>query len=72
MARILNDESLFADWQRDVKVMADRIIDSRRKLRDTLTNELKTPGSWDHITQQIGMFRQVILNSRASIRNAGY
>ena len=57
MARILSDETLFSEWKRDIKVMADRIIDMRQKLKDILTNELKTPGSWEHITSQIGMFR---------------
>ncbi len=37
--------------------MAGRIIDMRKQLRDVLTNELKTPGNWDHIVNQIGMFR---------------
>jgi len=66
MARIMNDQELFADWQRDIKTMANRIIDARQKLRDILTNELKTPGSWDHITSQIGMFSFTGLNSEQS------
>jgi aspartate/tyrosine/aromatic aminotransferase len=28
----------------------------RAKLYDLLTNKLKTPGDWSHITSQIGMF----------------
>ena len=39
--------------------MANRIIVLREKLYDILTNELKTPGNWDHIVKQIGMFRFV-------------
>ena len=35
--------------------MADRIIDMRAGLRERL-EKLGTPGKWDHITQQIGMF----------------
>ena len=31
----------------------------REQLYDILTNELKTPGKWDHIVKQIGMFRFV-------------
>jgi aspartate aminotransferase len=72
MARILNDPSLFADWQRDIKVMANRIIDVRKKLRDILTDELKTPGSWDHITSQIGMFRSVLSASGSTSLTQGY
>lgn len=54
---ILNDPELFAEWQRDIKTMAQRIIDMRDRLFDILTNKLKTPGNWDHIVNQIGMFR---------------
>lgn len=35
--------------------MSSRIIEMRQALRDKLES-LSTPGSWDHITQQIGMF----------------
>jgi len=56
MARILNDPALFEMWKEDIKTMAYRIIDMREKLHAILTDELKTPGNWDHITSQIGMF----------------
>ncbi|KAG8805497.1 Aspartate aminotransferase, cytoplasmic [Serendipita sp. 401] len=59
MALILNDGALFAQWQEDVKTMAHRIIDMREKLYNELTNVLHTPGNWDHILRQIGMFRFV-------------
>jgi aspartate/tyrosine/aromatic aminotransferase len=36
--------------------MAHRIIAMREQLHDLLTNEFKTPGKWDHIIDQIGMF----------------
>ena len=39
--------------------MANRIIDMRKQLHQILTEELKTPGNWDHIVNQIGMFRCV-------------
>src|SRR5258708_39103484 len=39
--------------------MAHRIIHMREELYNILTNELKTPGKWDHIIKQIGMFRFV-------------
>lgn len=57
MALILNDEALFEQWKADIKTMAYRIIDMREKLHAILTNDLKTPGNWDHIISQIGMFR---------------
>lgn len=39
--------------------MAGRIIDMRKELFRLLTEELHTPGNWDHIVNQIGMFRYV-------------
>jgi aspartate aminotransferase len=57
MTLILNNPELFAEWKRDIKAMADRIISMRFELRRLLTEELKTPGNWDHIVNQIGMFR---------------
>jgi aspartate aminotransferase len=59
VALILNNPELFEDWKRDIKTMAHRIISMRDQLYDILTNELKTPGTWDHIVKQIGMFRFV-------------
>jgi aspartate aminotransferase len=53
---ILNDASLFEEWKRDIRTMAGRIIEMRKELHRLLTEELKTPGNWDHIINQIGMF----------------
>jgi hypothetical protein len=54
---ILNDAGLFEEWKEDVRTMANRIIKMRKELYWLLTEELKTPGNWDHIINQIGMFR---------------
>jgi aspartate aminotransferase, mitochondrial len=54
---ILSDSSLYTEWEGEVKGMAERIISMREKLFNMLTHELKTPGQWDHIKSQIGMFR---------------
>lgn len=54
-ATILTDEKLFAEWEEDLKTMSGRIKDMRKALREKL-EELKTPGTWNHITDQIGMF----------------
>ncbi|TFY59466.1 hypothetical protein EVJ58_g5751 [Rhodofomes roseus] len=56
MALIMNNAELFEEWKRDIKTMAERIITMRKELRRLLTEELKTPGNWDHIVKQIGMF----------------
>lgn len=52
---VLNDPALFAEWQENLRTMSGRIIDMRKRLRAKL-EELKTPGQWNHITDQIGMF----------------
>lgn len=59
---LLNDEQMFKEWIRDIKTMAGRIIEMREALYDQLVNKLKTPGNWDHITSQIGMFSFTGLN----------
>ncbi|KAG5648036.1 hypothetical protein DXG03_007071 [Asterophora parasitica] len=60
---ILGDKALYAQWEGEVKGMADRIISMREKLYGLLTNDLKTPGEWGHIKSQIGMFSFTGLNS---------
>ncbi|XP_054164891.1 aspartate aminotransferase, mitochondrial-like [Oppia nitens] len=54
-ALVMNDPELRAQWLKDVKGMADRIISVRTKLRDGLKREGSTK-NWQHITDQIGMF----------------
>jgi len=58
---VLNDPALFAEWQENLRTMSGRIIDMRKQLRDKL-QELGTPGTWNHITDQIGMFSFTGLN----------
>jgi aspartate aminotransferase len=62
VSTILNTPDLNTQWLKDVKTMADRIID----MRSGLVNGLKTAGStknWSHITKQIGMFAFTGLNA---------
>ncbi|KAN0076982.1 aspartate transaminase [Tylopilus felleus] len=66
MALILNNNDLFEDWKRDIKTMAHRIISMREELYRLLTEELKTPGKWNHITKQIGMFSFTGMNAEQS------
>jgi len=54
-AKILNDPALDAQWRGEVKGMADRIISMRSRLQDGLARE-GSSRSWQHITDQIGMF----------------
>lgn len=52
---VLNDETLSREWLDDLATMSGRIAHMRAKLRRHL-EELGTPGSFEHITEQIGMF----------------
>ncbi len=60
---VLNDPKLFAQWEEDLRTMSGRIIEMRKALRGKL-EELKTPGTWHHITDQIGMFSFTGLDER--------
>lgn len=69
VSTILNTPELNEQWLRDVKTMADRIID----MRTALVKGLQDAGSkhnWSHITKQIGMFAFTGLSSEQSKRMA--
>ncbi|KAL7647720.1 UNVERIFIED_CONTAM: hypothetical protein RMT77_001329 [Armadillidium vulgare] len=55
VSRVLNDPALFEEWKVCIKTMSSRIKDMRAGLQQRL-EKLGTPGTWDHITKQIGMF----------------
>lgn len=55
VATILTDPSLRKQWEDDLVTMSLRIISMREALKGRLI-ELNTPGTWDHITNQLGMF----------------
>jgi aspartate aminotransferase len=61
VSSVLTDPKLYEQWEVELKIMANRIIDMRKALYDNLV-ALKTPGSWEHITNQIGMFSYTGLN----------
>jgi len=52
---ILGNADNYKAWQVEMKTMSERILSMRKKLRAKV-EELKTPGTWNHITDQIGMF----------------
>jgi aspartate aminotransferase len=66
---ILNDPNYRQQWMDSIKMMASRIREMRKALREHL-EKLSTPGSWNHsesvlklminmlilVTEQIGMF----------------
>ena len=55
VATVLNDEALNAEWRSHVQTIADRVLLMRKMLFDKLT-ELGTPGNWNHVVDQKGMF----------------
>eukprot|EP00842_Homolaphlyctis_polyrhiza_P005408 jgi/Hompol1/5869/HPOL_000119-RA len=61
VSTVLNNPQLFSEWEIELKSMADRIISMRVALFNRL-KELGTPGTWNHIVDQIGMFSYTGLN----------
>jgi len=63
VSRVLSDPALMEEWKKCLKVMVDRIQAMRTGLKGRL-QKLGTPGNWDHITNQIGMFSYLGLTPR--------
>ncbi|XP_020284658.1 probable aspartate aminotransferase, cytoplasmic [Pseudomyrmex gracilis] len=63
VATVLRNPELFEEWKGHIRTMSSRIRDMRQGLRERLL-KLGTPGTWDHITQQIGMFSYTGLTER--------
>ncbi|OLL26270.1 Aspartate aminotransferase, cytoplasmic [Neolecta irregularis DAH-3] len=73
VSTVLNDKALFNEWYlesyafefryrcQNLREMSHRIIDMRQKLFNHF-QKLGTPGTWNHITDQIGMFSFTGLN----------
>uniref|UniRef100_A0A093VIS2 Aspartate aminotransferase n=1 Tax=Talaromyces marneffei PM1 TaxID=1077442 RepID=A0A093VIS2_TALMA len=55
VAAVLEDESIAAEWSRNLVTMSSRIAEMRRRLFKEL-DQLDTPGNWERITRQRGMF----------------
>jgi len=55
VSSVLNDPALFEEWRGCIRTMSGRIGEMRTGLRERL-EKLGTPGAWDHVTRQIGMF----------------
>lgn len=55
VATILNNPAQAAEWRETLKMMAGRILECRNLLYNKL-KELGTPGTWNHIVEQKGMF----------------
>jgi aspartate aminotransferase len=60
--KVLSTPALKQQWLDELKLMSNRINDMRSALRKAI--EAKgTPGTWNHITDQIGMFSFTGLNT---------
>ncbi|OQV13320.1 Aspartate aminotransferase, cytoplasmic [Hypsibius exemplaris] len=55
VSAVLNDPTLTEQWKGHIQTMSGRMKAMRGLLREKL-EALKTPGSWKHLTDQIGMF----------------
>jgi aspartate aminotransferase, cytoplasmic len=54
-ATILNDDAMYQQWLRDLRILFDRISRMRRELRQRLERG-DTCATWQHLTEQKGMF----------------
>jgi len=52
---VLGNADNYEMWKKEMGGMSERILAMRKALRAKI-EELKTPGTWNHITDQIGMF----------------
>lgn len=67
VSMILTNPQMFQDWVSELKEVVARILKMRKMLQDEL-EAIKTPGKWDHITKQIGMFSYTGLDAEQSER----
>lgn len=63
VASALNNPELFEEWRGCIRTMSGRIRDMRLGLKSRL-DALGTPGNWDHVVNQIGMFSYTGLNRK--------
>ncbi|KAG6458386.1 hypothetical protein O3G_MSEX010833 [Manduca sexta] len=63
VAAVLADKQLFDEWRDHIKLMSSRVMGMREALRSELV-KLGTPGNWDHIVKQIGLFSYTGLTPR--------
>lgn len=55
VARVLGHEGYRRQWEAELQAVSERIKKTRELLRSGLEQK-GTPGTWNHITEQIGMF----------------
>lgn len=63
VTNVLANKQLFDEWKDHIKAMSSRVTAMREALRAELV-KLGTPGNWDHIVKQIGLFSYTGLTQR--------
>ncbi|KAJ3538061.1 hypothetical protein NM208_g6071 [Fusarium decemcellulare] len=53
---VLDSDQLVETWAGELTAMRKRLQGLRKQLHHALTKELHTPGNWDHILQETGLF----------------
>jgi aspartate aminotransferase len=61
--KVLSNDKYFQQWADELAAVSKRIIEVRALLKKNLL-DLKTPGNWDHIVNQIGMFSYTGLSGK--------
>ncbi|KAL0219880.1 hypothetical protein P9112_005533 [Eukaryota sp. TZLM1-RC] len=64
---VLSDSKKYQQWKEQLKTMTERILVTRRALYDALVAN-NTPGNWEHIVKQAGMFSFTGLNAEQSAK----
>eukprot|EP00746_Dinoflagellata_sp_MGD_P138479 gnl/MRDRNA2_/MRDRNA2_72130_c0_seq2.p1 gnl/MRDRNA2_/MRDRNA2_72130_c0~~gnl/MRDRNA2_/MRDRNA2_72130_c0_seq2.p1 ORF type:complete len:431 (+),score=76.86 gnl/MRDRNA2_/MRDRNA2_72130_c0_seq2:78-1370(+) len=65
--KILSTPELKQQWLGELTLMSNRITDMRQALRSAIEKR-GTPGTWNHVTDQIGMFTYTGLTTEQSDR----
>ncbi|KAI1027774.1 hypothetical protein LB503_011833 [Fusarium chuoi] len=61
---VLDSDELTVDWVEDLSGIQHRLKTLRKQLHHRLTQVLKTPGNWDHIFRENGLFSYLSLNPK--------
>ncbi|KAF5543325.1 aspartate aminotransferase cytoplasmic [Fusarium mexicanum] len=61
---VLDSDDLTADWMQDLSDIQYRLKWLRKQLHHVLTQTLRTPGDWDHVLRENGLFSYLKLNSQ--------
>lgn len=64
VSRIIENPEYFEMWQQEIKEIHSRLISNRKELRDIFI-DMKTPGDWDILLKQTGMYSSLGLNGKS-------